>query len=249
MSEESLLSEATETTTETAAEETTTDTITESTTETSWLISDGLEGTGDKPDFMLDKYHTMADQAKAYPELASKFGGFTGAPDDYEMSMPDGIDGEIATDDPLVGEFQTWAKENNLNQDGFTNILHMFIKNEYETTGTNRETELNAIGDNAQERLQNVSDFAKANMSENGFEGLKDMLTTASGMTAVEELIGLTRSLGVPSTSTAVAETSKTDIRERMSDPRYASDPDFRKETDALWGRIVGNGPQTTTVG
>lgn len=241
MPEESLIPEPAETTTETTTE----------TTETpsAWLISDGLEGTGDKPDFMLDKYHTMADQAKAYPELASKFGGFTGAPENYEMTMPEGIEGEIATDDPLIGAFQDWAKENNLNQSGFTDIMHMFIKNEHETTGTNRETELNAIGDKAQERLQNVSDFAQANMSPDGFEGLKSILTTAQGMHAVEELIGLSRTPKIPDTSTAVTAVSKSDIRTRMGDPRYSSDPDFRKETDEMWARIVGTGQHSQQMG
>ncbi|MCK5236092.1 MAG: hypothetical protein KAR06_03820 [Deltaproteobacteria bacterium] len=243
MSEESLLADAESTpneeSTETTAEEA-----------TPWYSSEGIAGEGDKPDwFNNDKYKSVADQAAAYPELASKFGGFTGAPEDYEMSMPDGIDGEVLADDPLMGEFQTWAKENNLNQDGFTNILHMFIKNEHDTMGQNRESELAAIGDNAQQRLQNINDFARANLSEDDYAGISELAVTAAGVKGLEAMIALTRAPKLPDNSETVIGMTHSEIKERMNDPRYQSDPAFRKETSEMYVKLLGSGPQSTTIG
>lgn len=217
---------------------------------TEWFASEGVAGVGDKPEFFnSDKYKTVADQAAAYPELAKKFGGFTGAPDEYKTSMPDGIEGEIQADDPMLAKFTTWAKDNSLNQDAFTSLQHMFIENEFNNQGAGRESELAALGDNAQSRLQNISDYAKANLSEDEYAGILEATTTAAGVTAIEALIAKTRT-SIP-TSPAVIDTgmSHSDIKARMSDPRYASDPAFRAETTKMYQKLFGNEPNRNIIG
>ena len=239
--EESLLADAD---TSTPSEESTTETT------TPWYVSEGVEGTGDKPEFLQDKYKSLTDQAAAYPELASKFGGFTGAPDDYELSFPDGVEGEWVDEDPMMDNFKSWAKENNLNQDGFTNLLHMYVQNEFDNQGQDRESELAAIGDNAQSRLQNINDFAKANLSEEDYQGILAATTTAQGVKAIEALIQQTRGYKIPDASEHVdAGLSHSDLRAKLADPRYASDSEYRKEVDALYERKFGKEPRNTVVG
>ena len=240
MSDESLLADA-EATTPNAEP-------TEATTE--WFTSEGVAGVGDKPEFFnSDKYKTVADQAAAYPELAKKFGGFTGAPDEYESSMPDGIEGEILADDPMLGKFTARAKENNLNQDAFTALQHMFIENEFSNQGVNRESELAALGDNAKGRLQGIDDFAKANLSEDEYDGILQATKTAAGVKAVEALIAKSR-VSIPTSPSEVSSgLSHSDIKARMSDPRYASDPAFRAETSKLYERKFGKEPARQTIG
>lgn len=242
--EESLLADAD---TSTPSEESTTETTTEI---TPWYISEGVEGAGDKPDFLQDKYKSLTDQAAAYPELASKFGGFTGAPDEYELSFPDGVEGEWVDDDPMMANFKSWAKENNLNQEGFTNLLHMHLQNEFDNQGQDRESELAAIGDNAQSRLQNINDFAKANLSEEDYQGILAATTTAQGVKAVEALIAQTRGYKIPGQGEHIdAGISHSDLRAKMADPRYQNDSEYRKEVDALYERKFGKEPLRTTVG
>jgi len=226
----------------------------ESTTETTeapvWAYAEGINGEGEKPEWFKDnKYKSISAQAEAYAGLESKLGGFTGAPDEYESSMPDGIEGEINTDDPMLEKFTGWAKENNLNQEAFTALQHMFIENEFNNQGVSREAELNALGDNAQSRLQNISDFAKANLSEDEYDGILAATTTAAGVKAIEALIAKTRTT-IP-TSPAEVDTglSHSDIKARMSDPRYQSDPAFRAETSKMYERKFGKEPQRQTIG
>jgi len=242
MSEESLLAEA-------EAATPNEESITENPAE--WFASEGVAGVGDKPDyFNSDKYKSVADQAAAYPELASKFGGFTGSPDEYELSMPDGIEGEWAENDPMMGNFQEWAKENNLNQDGFTKLLHMYVQNDFDSQSQDRGGELAALGDNAKARLQNIDDFARANLSEDDYAGILQATTTAAGVKAVEALIAQTRGFKIPNDNDNLdTGLSHADLRQKMADPRYGSDTEYRKEVDALYARKFGSEPKRTTVG
>ena len=75
----------------------------------------------DSPDwFMKDKYATVEDQAKAYPELMKKVGKNWGAPDgDYSLEGLEGVD----KDDPLVANLAPALKELGLSQDGFTDLV------------------------------------------------------------------------------------------------------------------------------
>lgn len=226
---------------------------TETTTETAaWYISEGVLGEGDKPDWFKDsKYKSVTAQAEAYAGLESKLGGFTGAPEEgYELSMPDGIEGEWIEGDPLMEGFQTWAKEKGLNQDAFTELLHMYVSNEASVMGVDRESELKAIGDNAQGRLQNIADYARANLSEDEYEGILAATTTAAGVKAVEALIAKTRGPKVPTDMADVSGgKSREEIRAMMADPRYQSDPSFRKQVSAEYERLLGKGPMTKVIG
>lgn len=76
-----------------------------------------------RPDWMMDKYKTVEDQAKAYKELTSKVGKYWGAPkDDYSL---EGIDG-VKDDDPLLSNLAPALKEMGLSQEGFKDLVKHF---------------------------------------------------------------------------------------------------------------------------
>ena len=247
MSEESLLADAEST----PGEESTETTIESSEEVAGWAYADGINGEGDAPEwFKGDKFKSVAAQAEAYKGLEGKLGGFTGAPEEYEATMPDGIEGELASDDPMMEEFKSWAKDKQLNQDAFTELLHMHIKNEFNNQSSDRASELAAIGDNAKQRLANISDYAKANLSEDEYEGILAATTTAAGVRAIEALIAKTRGPKIPTDNSDIdSGLSHSDIRERMKDPRYASDPAFRAETSKMYERKFGKEPQRKVIG
>jgi len=246
MDDESLIADAESTPSEESTQETTTETP-------SWYMSEGVAGEGDKPEWFKDsKYKSVSAQAEAYAGLESKLGGFTGAPEgDYELSFPEGVEGEWVEGDPLMKGFQTWARDNNLSQDKFTDLLHLYVNNESQMMGSDRETELAAIGDNAQARLQNISDYARANLSEDEYQGILAATTTAAGVKAIEALIAQTRNLKIPTNDQDVTSQGPTReaIQERVADPRYQTSPEFRKETDAMRERLYGKGPMRSVVG
>ncbi len=96
-----------------------------------WFYADGIKGEGDRPEFLLPKYKTMADQAKGYADLQTKqgeFGTYFGAPEgDYELVKPEGLEGEFDSDDPLLKSFQETAKSIGLSQEAFNKVVHGYL--------------------------------------------------------------------------------------------------------------------------
>lgn len=87
------------------------------------------EGEGDAPPddspdwFMKDKFQSIDEQARAYPELQKKMGKFWGAPaDNYQV---EGIEG-ITKDDPLLENLMPALKEVGLSQEGFAHLVKQY---------------------------------------------------------------------------------------------------------------------------
>ncbi len=218
---------------------------------TPWYVSEGIAGEGEAPEwYKADKFKSVSAQAEAYKGLESKLGAFTGSPDEYELSMPDGVEGEFIEGDPLMEGFQSWAKESGVSQDKFTELLHMYVKNEHDTSGTSREDQLALMGDNADKRLGNVDAWAKANLDQGEYEAMLGVTSTAAGVQLIESLISKTRTPKIPTTEgQATVGISHADVKERMNDPRYKSDPAFRKETSKMYEQVFGSGERKQVVG
>ena len=90
------------------------------------------------PEWLQGKYVTegktqeesIAEQAKAYPELAAKFGAFTGAPEEYaDIVLSDELKElgvEISNDDPMLVAAKEFAKESNMSQEGLSGLVNLY---------------------------------------------------------------------------------------------------------------------------
>ena len=234
MEEESLLGEA-------PVEEVATDPTAEVSAD-GWFLTDEVNGEGDRPEWFKDKYKSVSDQAQAYSELEKRFGGFTGAPEDtYELTTPEGVEGEFDMEDPRIGWFQQVAKDSNMSQDTFTQMLHGWVQQEVDGVQGSREGEIQALGSNAQARLKDLGDWGAANLSPDEFEGFKALASNAQGVQTLEALIGKTRKNGVANTS-AVASPgiSREALDDRIADPKYKTSKEFRSETTRLFEEFYG---------
>lgn len=206
-------------------EATVTDEVTTETTETtepSYYLSEGVAGDGDAPEwFKADKYKSVADQAKAYAELSSKYaekvGSFTGAPDEYQVSV-DGI--ELSADDPLLSDVKEWAKASNLSQDGFNELVSRFAAHQVASEKAAKEAADAEIAklENSQQRLTDITDYLKANLSEDEFDGLADAITTAKGIEAVEKLIKSTHKSVTAEGEGSTGATTQADVERLMTE-------------------------------
>ena len=224
-----------------------------------WFLAEGVKGSGDRPDwFMADKYKSVEEQARAYPELAKKLGGFTGAPEgEYEVTMPEGVKGEILPDDPMITTFKELARESNMSQETFTKILHGYITGEEQSINTSRAKEMEALGDNAEARVTAVAEYAKANLSDDHFQSVRRMAVSAENIEALEALIQSGREGNLASRDTnsnnggitkeelEAMQHAKNDSGQRLMEV----DPAYRKKVRKAMKDFYGTAPKQEIVG
>jgi hypothetical protein len=182
---------------------------------------------------------------ESYNQLSSKFGAFTGAPEAYEFKLSDDLTAngvELSADDPLIASFSEFAKEKGINQEAANSLVNMFVEHQYAQGQVSQEDEttriaeqMGLLGDNAQQRVDNIGNWARANLTPEQVEGLSDAATTAAGVQAIEALIAKSKNSSVqPSEGNNVNQTSMADLqalqfakdehgnRKMSSDPEYA---------------------------
>lgn len=223
-----------------------------------WLWSEGVNGDGEKPDYLKGKYNSVADQAKAYNDLEGRFGGFSGAPDEYVLNVPEEFAESLSIDmeSETTQGFIAAAKELNASQetvDKFMNF-HMTAMSEMMGNVINPDDEMKTLGDNAQSRLNNVADWAKANLDADGFEAVRDVATTAKGVQLLESLIGMSKMAKLPDGSHPSGES-----KESLEKLRYAKDDngnlkmsvdaDYKAMVDKKFKQFYGDKPVTQIVG
>ena len=224
-----------------------TEEVTEETTEEStpsYYLSEGVGGEGDAPEwYKADKYKSVADQAKAYTDLESRFGSFTGAPDEYTIEAPEGI--QLAESDPLLDSVKGWAKENNLSQDGLNGLVGSFFQNQIAQDAAAQELAAAEMAklDNADQRVTDINDFLKANIPD-GYDEIADIVSTAKGVEAIESLIKMAAAKPTISDGTPSGAATQEGLEKLMSEKDdngrviYKHDPKRRAEVAAYIARM-----------
>lgn len=229
-----------------------------------WSFADGIAGEGEVPEwFKADKYKTVSDQAKAYKDLEGRFGSFTGAPETYadvelrEELKEMGI--EIAKDDPLMGKALAFAKDSNMNQDGFNKMVELYAETmaaESMAMENFKQEQLAALGPNGTTRINNLNAWASANMSADMIEGFQGLATTADNVKTLERLVAMTRSAPVNANeSTPATGITETEIHEMQfakdehGNRRIHTDKAFGKKYREMRDRFYGTEDHVVTIG
>lgn len=211
-------------------------TQTETPTESSATVVDS--GTGEAVStttYVNGKYDSVSALEEGYTNLHSKFGGFTGAPEAY--SLDEGV--EYNADHPLLATVQEIGKELNMSNEGYQKLVGAWMDYETNAIETQKAAEMEALGTNAKERLQNVSDWMGANLSEEAAATLTDNMSSAAIVGAVEELIAKTKGQKMADETVKPATVDKDKLREmRFALDEYGNrkmnNPEYRKRVMAL---------------
>ena len=216
--------------------------VTPPVTETpAWFIDEGRPGAGDRPAWLNEKFKTAADLAKSYHELEKKVGT---VPDDYDFSKSRYIDPDYAP----FQDLKSLAKEKRVPQEVMDKMLESVDKYMDEFKIDENE-EIKKLGDNAQDRLVTLNNWAKANLSKDSYEALTSNLRSAESIRALEELRGrmMSTTPQVPNGNDGAVHNAATldDIRMELSNnlQKYKTDKAYQKDISARMEMAAKNTP------
>lgn len=223
----------------------------------------GDNGDDDQSWFKKDKYKTVEDQAKAYNELEKKLGEkneMLGAPEGgkYELTFPEGIEGEFIEGDPLMEAFTAKAAELNLSQGAFDQLLHTYLEQEAASLQVNKEKEIKDLGDNADRRLDALGKWGSANLDAETYEIFRGVASTAEGVKLLEALVSNSRDHRikdeqgghVPQSGLTPESVKEMANKKNEHGQLLASiDPNYKKKVDQAYRDLYGDEPVKTVIG
>lgn len=228
------------------------------------------EGTPEKFDFVSDKYRadgrteqeSLELQAKSYTELESKFGSFTGSPDEYKFELSDDLveSGlEIPADDPMVVKAMEFAKESNMSQEGFNSMVNLYVNQqlaEQQAVSDIKAEEVKALGSNAQNRLDTIDKYVAANFDEEIAGAIRGMVTSADSVKAIEAIIQNSRTAPVAADDAKpVASVTEQELKAMQFETddngnrKMQTDPAFKAEFKRKQALLYGDAPYRQSVG
>jgi len=224
-----------------------------------WFFSktaDGeVLGSGDAPEwFQSKKYHSVEEQAKAYPELAKKLGAFTGAPDEYNTQFM----GEDFEPGENFGNAVEMMQGLGVSQEAFETLME-FHTSELDAlqseVGFNSENEMAQLGDDSSRRLGNVDRYLQANLEGEEYEAAAALVTSADSVKLMEMMITAQSPKKLPSEGGHNPDNMN---EQKLKDLRYAKnengdlkmsvDSDYKAYVEGEWKKYHGNRAATQTI-
>jgi hypothetical protein len=215
------------------------------------------------PDWLMEKYHVKGEndaidvtasaqkQAEAYRELYGRFskktddlrgevlqdavkeyGKTIGVPDDIDgYEYPEGV--APPSNEELDKGFREWAHRHNVAPEGFQELIEI-----YGQTFPDYEKELEALGPNADERLDAVNKWASKHLGDDHGSDLERLMTTASGVELVEKMMKMAGSSGFAPDGDGDAQPTaltREQIREMQADPKFGTDEGYTAKVRKAW--------------
>lgn len=192
-----------------------------------WFIEEGRPGSGNRPGWLPDKFKSVADMARSNAELERKLGT---VPENYDFAKSKFLDPNYAP----FQDLQSFGKEKRVPQEFIDKMLESVDKYMGEFSIDPNE-EMKKLGDNARERVVTLDNWAKANLSKDGYEALTGSITNAESIRALEELRGkmMSSTPQIPNDNGSInASASLADIKTELSNnlEKYKTDESYRKD-------------------
>jgi hypothetical protein len=195
----------------------------------SWYIDEGIPGTGDRPQWLPEKFKSVADVAKSYSELEKRVGS---APKEYDTSKGESW---IDPDYVPIQEMLEYAKGKHVPQDVLDKVFES-VGSYLDEFKVDYSEEVQKLGDKAQERLQVLDNWAKSNFSEETYAALTNNMRTADAIKAIEEVRNKmnANTTQIP-TGNYDANNNAPSLQDIQSElnknlDKYKSDPTYRRE-------------------
>lgn len=149
------------------------------------------------------------------------------SPDKYELKLSEGLlpkDTQVNFDesDPLLSFWRNHCHAQGYGQEEFQAGVEEYVKG-LMAKQPQREAEIAKLGEKAGQRVERVSLWAQANLSDESYTALNKTLSTAAGIVALEELMAKVGEPSISSTPGSSHSPMKTigELKQMQNDPRY----------------------------
>lgn len=130
--------------------------------------------------------------AKSGFHLEKKFGGFTGAPDEYSIKTPEFLEGDVDASDPYVAEFMEAAKGANMNQETFEKLMDIHLRASV-APPVDMEVLKKEIGPDFDAMRSNMAGFYKQHLEDAEFKQLSSMINSPDAFRTIYKIFQASR--------------------------------------------------------
>jgi hypothetical protein len=217
--------------------------------------------TGERPEWLPEKYNSAEDLAKGYKSLEAKIGAkeedirkqitdeitkeaYANRPDSAgEYKMPDSIDEAEALDSDLMKWWSEHSYQNGYGQEDFEKGVEMYMS-AIQGNVPDLEAEAKRLGDNASTRVEVASAFATKFFPEEVSPAIERMCETAEGIMALEIIMENMKDGSFSGGGSITDGITEGSLQELMRDPRYHNpaqrDPNFVKQVEDGFRKLYG---------
>lgn len=213
----------------------------------------------ERPEWLPEKFNTPEDMAASYSSLESKLGqgqdeiraqikqelevsALEGRPEtsgDYEL--PEQINEAEAVDNEMLAWWAEHSFENGYSQDEFADGIAKYASY-MESQGPNLEAERQALGENADARIEAVDLWAGKNVPEEFADQIELLGQSAQGIKMLEHLMSQSQQTSPQGQFVAPQTTNEDQLKTMMQDPRYWNpaqrDPNYVKQVQEGFSKL-----------
>ncbi len=213
----------------------------------------------ERPEWLPEKFNTPEDMAASYSSLESKLGqgqdeiraqieqelevsALEGRPEtagDYEL--PEQINEAEAVDNEMLAWWAEHSFENGYSQEEFADGIAKYA--EYmDTQGPNLDAERQALGENADARIEAVDLWAGKNVPEEFADQIELLGQSAQGIKMLEHFMSQSQQASPQGQFVAPQATNEEQLKTMMNDPRYWNpsqrDPNYVKQVQEGFSKL-----------
>jgi len=227
-------------------EQTTQTTENQQTTEQpTWFLDESTPGIGERPEWLPKKYNKVSDLGRSYSELEKKLGGFTGAPDEYDLSAL-----EIDTEQFVVKQLTSVLKEQNMNQEGVQKVLGALMSATETENAINFEEQMKALGKDGERELVAFKNYQRDHFKAEESEVVSQWIKTADDLKTFNRIMAHSTMSTVPTNHTMAMANNFETVTELKAElakniDRFDKDRSYQKDWSSRLDKAVARNPNS----
>jgi hypothetical protein len=150
-------------------------------------------------------------------------------PADYALPDDERFDPEALSSSPIVDLWRNAAHEAGVGQEKFNDVLVQYAEKIGEQTAAQLESEFEALGENAQSRIDAAGQWASKYFKDGELGAVQQIASTAAGVSVLEKFMKATRESGALAEEGSPTDSADTieSIEKLMQTRAYYSPADF----------------------